>query len=510
MSKGTVYLIGAGPGDPGLITVKGRQHIREADVIVYDYLANPRLLGEAGPFAEKIYVGKRARDHTAEQDEINKLLVEKARQGKVVARLKGGDAFIFGRGGEEALYLAANGIPFEVVPGVSSAYAVPAYAGIPVTHRGLASDVAFITGHEQRAGGPGIAWEMLAKSMGTLVFLMGVKNLPDIVGQLTANGRPGATPVAVIRWGTLAGQETLTGTLDDIVAKVDIGDFRPPAVIVVGEVVRLREQLAWFEKKPLFGRRVLVTRAADQAGALAAGLESAGAEVVEFPTIDILPVDDSSLVDQAVAEMAGGQQFDWLIFTSANTVDFFFKRVAAAGRDARLLSGAKIAVVGSATAARLKSAGLTADLIPSDFRAEGLIEEFKRLSLDGTRILMPRAREAREILPEALRNMGAEVTVAPVYKNVPANPPVEEIKEALISGRIDFITFTSGSTVKNFAALIGPDGTLPETVGKAKVAAIGPVTAKAVEKAGLAVDLMPKDSTIPALIDEIVASGSEL
>ncbi len=486
-----------------MITVKGRECIRAADVVIYDYLANPRLLDEAPAAAEKIYVGKRGSDHTAEQDEINKLLVAKAREGKTVARLKGGDAFIFGRGGEEALYLAENGIPFEIVPGVSSAYAVPAYAGIPVTHRGLASDVAFITGHEQQAGGAGIAWDVLAKSLGTLVFLMGVKNLPHIAERLTANGMPLSTPVAVVRWGTLAEQETLTGTLGDIAAKVESRDFHPPAVIVVGEVVRLRERLAWFEKRPLFGCRVLVTRAAGQAGALSSGLEAAGADVVEFPTIALQAVLDTSTIDGAVAEMASGRLFDWVIFTSANTVDFFFKRLAALGKDARVIGAAKIAAVGTATAGALQKAGLSVDLIPADFRAEGLVEELGRAGGAGARILLPRAKEAREILPEALRNLGAEVTVAPLYENIPANPPVEKVKEDLRRGRVDFITFTSGSTVKNFAGLIGADGNLAEVVGRAKIAVIGPVTAEAAVKAGLRVDLEPPESTIPALIKAI-------
>lgn len=505
--NGIVYLIGAGPGDPGLITVKGRQYIREADVIVYDYLANPRLLDEAAPDAEKLYVGKRGSDHTAEQDEINKLLVEKSKEGKTVARLKGGDAFIFGRGGEEALFLAENGVPFEVVPGVSSAYAVPAYAGIPITQRGLAGDVAFITGHEQKTGSPGISWEMLAKSIGTLVFLMGVKNLPLIVEQLTANGKRGDTPVAAIRWGTLPDQQTLTGTLSNIVAKVKASDFHPPAVIVVGEVVRLRDQLAWFETKPLFGQRIIVTRAAGRAGSLARGLESAGAEIISFPTVDIKPIDDTSKIDKAIHQMIEDKPFDWLIFTSANAVDFFFKRLAALGSDARALHGSQIAVVGSATGDRLKNAGLSADLMPADFRAEGLIEEFSRRDITGARILIPRAKEAREILPEALRKMDAQITIAPVYQNVPAKPAVDDIKKAFAAGRIDLITFTSGSTFKNFAALLDRDADvsqISQIIGRAKIAAIGPVTAEAVAKAGLAADIMPKNSTIPALIQAII------
>jgi len=503
-APGTVYLIGAGPGDPGLLTIKGRRCIRDADVVVYDYLANPALLSEAKAEAEITYVGKRGSDHTAEQAQINELLVAKAREGKTVARLKGGDAFIFGRGGEEALFLAEHDIPFEIVPGVTSAYAVPAYAGIPVTHRGLASDVAFITGHEQRADGtPDIAWEMAAKSTGTLVFLMGVKNLPLIVDRLVANGKPAGTPVAVVRWGTLADQETLTGTLGDITEKVRGRDFHPPAVIVVGDVVRLREKLAWFEKKPLFGRRVIVTRAAGQVGSLGRALEEAGAEIIDFPTIAIEPIDDTAPIDGALADMAAGKPFEWTIFTSANGVDFFFANARRAGYDARILGGSRIAVVGTATAAALADFGLTPDLVPSDFRAEGLVDEFRRLDVADKRILLPRAKEGREILPAALREIGAEVVVAPVYRNVPAKPPVEPVKEALAAGRVGFTTFTSGSTVKNFVSLLGADGDLPELMSKTRIAVIGPVTAKSAAKCGLTVDVMPEVSTIPALVEAI-------
>lgn len=525
---GKVYLIGAGPGDPGLITVKGVECLRGADVVVYDYLANPRLLSYAGDNAEKIYVGKRGDDHTAEQEQINSLLVQEAQKGRTVARLKGGDAFIFGRGGEEALSLAEHDIEFEVVPGVSSAYAVPAYAGIPVTHRGLASDVSFITGHEQRgAAGPGIAWEMLAKSGGTLVFLMGVKNLATIREELLRHGKAKDTPVAVIRWGTTADQETLTSTLEKIADDVEEAGFRPPAVLVVGEVVRLRERLAWFEKRPLFGRRVVVTRAAGQSGGLGELLAAEGAEVIEFPTITILPVDDYSSFDAAVGGRAEtrpsktraggapdnpaaatgdhtrGEPYDWIVFTSANAVKYTVERLRDLELDVRAFAGAKIAAVGTATAAALSERGLRADLVPADFHAEGLLEEFGRMGVAGKRILIPRAREAWEILPKALREMDADVTVAPVYRNEPAMVPPEGLLKEISENRIDCVTFTSGSTLKNFIRSVGDDACAPlradASSGRALVAVIGPVTAATAHKAGLRVDIMPETSTIPAL-----------
>ena len=509
-SKGIVYLIGAGPGDPKLLTIRGRECLQQADIIVYDYLANPRLLAEAKPKTKNIYVGKRGSDHSIEQDDINKLLIDEAGKGKIVARLKGGDAFIFGRGGEEASALAEKNIPFEVVPGVSSAFAAPAYAGIPVTFRGLASDFAVITGREGHAkDGPGIAWDMLAKGVGTLIFLMGVKNLPKIVQELKANGKSGTTPVAIIRWGTLADQSTLTGTLDDIVNKVNQEDFHPPAVIVVGDVVQLREKLAWFEKKPLFGLRIIVTRAATQAGGLGELLEEAGAEVVQVPTIEIQPVDDYSAIDEAIEKLAAKADnvgFDWTIFTSANSVRFFIQRLQHLGHDVRVLAKTKIAAVGSSTAARLATNNLTPDMVPLDFRAEGLIANLEKQGVRGKKILIPRALEAREILPKSLTDLGAEVSIATLYKNVPARPPLDKIIKRLKEGAIDIITFTSGSTVKNFMSLMSEAGCEPDLLTKPKIAVIGPVTAEAATKMGLKTDIMPKSSTIPDLVAQILAS----
>jgi uroporphyrinogen III methyltransferase/synthase len=468
-------------------------------------LANPRLLDYAKTGAEKIYVGKRNYQHTIEQEAINELLAGEAKRGLTVARLKGGDAFVFGRGGEEALFLAENGVDFEVVPGVTSAYSVPAYAGIPVTHRGVAANVSFITGHGRAPTGPDVDWEMLAKSGGTLVFLMGIKNLGLITEKLLGHGKPGDTPAAVIRWGTTTDQETLTATLADVVEKVREADFRPPAIIVVGEVVRLREKLAWFERRPLFGRRIVITRAAEQAGSLGSLLEAAGASVIEFPTIAIQPVEDYSAFDEAIEIMRGGRAYDWIILTSANAVTYMMDRLGSLSLDARVLAGARLAAVGSATAAAMTERGLRADLVPADFRAEGLIEELGRAGIDGARILIPRAKEAREILPDKLREMGADVTVAPLYQNVPADTPVDELKRELAAGAIDCVTFTSGSTLKNFVRLMGVDEAelANECLSGAKIAVIGPVTAKTAAKYGLPVDIMPDEATIPALVKAI-------
>ncbi|HEY6839200.1 MAG TPA: uroporphyrinogen-III C-methyltransferase, partial [Geobacteraceae bacterium] len=366
--KGYVYLIGAGPGDPGLITVKGRDCIARAEVILYDYLANERLLAYARPDAELIYAGKIGGCHNREQAQINELLVAKAQAGKVVARLKGGDPFIFGRGGEECEALVAAGIPFEVVPGVTAAVAAAAYAGIPLTHRGVATSVSFVTGHESPEKETSqIDWPALSLDGGTLVFYMGVKNLGQITANLVAHGRPPETPVALIRWGTRPEQEVLTGTLATIAELARAASFKAPAITVVGEVVGLREKLRWFDNRPLFGRGILVTRAADQAGEFSAMLTELGARVYEAPTITIVPPLDYAELDRAIGELAG---FAWLIFTSVNAVRFFFTRLSELGRDSRALGSCRVCAVGPQTAASLASYGVRADLVPADYKAE--------------------------------------------------------------------------------------------------------------------------------------------
>lgn len=498
--KGKVYLIGAGPGDPGLITVKGLNILRRADVIIHDYLANPRLLAEAKKDCELIFVGKRHDLHVLKQAEINQLLIEKAASGKVVVRLKGGDPFIFGRGGEEAEALAEAGVPFEIVPGITSATAVPAYAGIPLTHRHFSSDVAFITGHESaEKESSGIDWEKLARGVGTLVFLMGVKNLPNITANLVKHGRSADTPVAVIRWGTLAEQETIVGTLADIANKVKEAVLRPPAVVVVGKVVRMRKKIAWFENRPLAGERVLITRPREQSHKLVNILEDLGAETVVFPTIDTKPVDDYTILDRAIQEL---DSYDWAIFTSANGIRYFLDRLKTAGKDVRELKGIKIAAVGPATARQLEALNISVDLIPRDYIAEGLLEEFGKRGVAGQKLLLPRAKKAREVLPEQLQTLGAEVVVAPAYETVATATAATPIRRQLEEGRINWITFTSASTVKNFAKILGNDlGKLPD---KVKTAVIGPVTAKAAIKLGIKVDVVAEKSTNEGLAEAIV------
>ena len=497
---GKVYLIGAGPGDPGLITLKGRELLSRAEVVIYDRLASPRLLSFARPDAERIYVGKRTGRHTVDQDGINKLIVEKAREGKLVARLKGGDPFIFGRGGEEAQVLAQEGIPFEVVPGVTSAIAVPAYAGIPLTHRAHTASVAFITGHRHvDRNEADIDWENLAKGVGTLVFLMGVKNLPFIVEQLMSFGRRPDTPVAVIRWGTTPLHRSVSGTLSDIVHKVADANLKPPAIIVIGDVVSLREEINWYEKSPLLSRRVLVTRTREQASDLIRLLEERGALCLECPTIEVDWPEDLSGLDEAIEALPS---YDWVIFSSTNAVRFFLKRLFQKGHDLRLLGGIALAAVGSSTAEALRRYNLKPDLVPGNFTAEGLLEAFRRTGKAAKqRILIPRAKKAREILPEGLRALGAEVRVATAYETKPPQPDPRTYEE-LGKEPLDVVTFTSSSTVKNLFKLL-PEDTLEKIFTTAKVACIGPITAKTAKGLGLEVHIMPGEHTIPALVGAI-------
>lgn len=508
---GKVYLVGAGPGDPGLFTLKGVECMRRADVIVYDYLAGQPLLVHARPDAELIYVGKKGGDHTMKQPDINKLLVKLGQEGKVVARLKGGDTFIFGRGGEEALALREGGVPFEVVPGISAGYSVPAYAGIPVTHRGITTEVAFVTGHEDPTKTEStINWEKLSTAVGTIVFFMGVKNLPYIVEELTKNGRDPQTPVALIRWGTTPRQETLTGTLADIVQLVKERGFKAPAITIVGEVVALREKLHWFEDRPLFGKRVVVTRSRTQASDLVTALADAGALPVEFPTIKVIPPGDGyAALDAAISKLRdaadGGPAYDWAVFTSVNGVERFFERLGIDG-DTRDLRGVKLGAIGPATAAALESRGLKLDFVPAEYRAEAVLEGLlERGAADGS-VLIPRAKEAREVLPEKLAEAGARVEVVPAYETVLDETGVDEMKNMLSSGEIDIITYTSSSTVTNFVKLL--DGfdfqALPENV---TIACIGPVTADTARDLGLRVDLVADEYTIPGLVRALITGA---
>lgn len=501
-SRGKVYLIGAGPGDPGLFTLKGKRCLEEADVVVYDYLANPRLLRYAKPDAERIYVGKQAGQHALPQEEIGRLLVALAGEGKVVARLKGGDPFIFGRGGEEAEELAAARIPFEVVPGVTSAVAAPAYAGIPLTHRDFTSTVAFVTGHEEPTKEEtSIAWDKIATGIGTLVFFMGVGHLPEIVAKLTRHGRSPLTPAAAIRWGTRAEQEVVMGTLADLAVKCR--GMEPPALVVVGEVVALREKLRWFEALPLAGKRILITRAREQASSFAQVLEAAGAEVVEFPTITFAPPESWAPLDTAIELL---REYQWVIFTSANGVRFFWERLQRAGRDVRDLFGITVCAIGPATAASLQSLGVRADIVPSEFKAEALVEAVAAAvgaeGLHGSRVLLMRAAEAREVIPEELTRRGAQVDVVPAYRTVKSAQDPEELRAMLRDGKIHAVTFTSSSTVRHFLDLVGEE--MGELLKGVAVASIGPITAETAARHGIASHIMPENYTVPALADALV------
>jgi uroporphyrinogen III methyltransferase / synthase len=499
-----IYLVGSGPGDPGLFTVKGVRCMQLADAVVYDRLAPEALLAYARPDAEKIYVGKKPGDDQAmKQDEINNVLIDLGRQNKTVVRLKGGDPYIFGRGGEEALELIEAGIPFEVVPGVTSGVAAPAYAGIPVTHRNVSTSVAFITGHEDPTKGHSdVDWKGIANGADTLVLYMGVGRLREISSELLAAGRSPETPVAVVRWGTLPEQRTVTGTLQDIAERVAEAKLKPPAITVVGGVVDLRDSgLGWYEKRPLFGRRIVVTRARAQAGELSAELEGLGAEVREFPTIEVKPPEDFGPLDEGISSL---DSFDWLIFTSVNGVEAFVNRLRHRGSDLRAVPrGAKVAAIGPATAESLEKVGLRVDVVPREFRAEALIDAVAGESLAGKRVLIPRAKVAREILPERLREAGAEVFVPPAYETVPSAEGKDQLARDLGSGRIDCVTFTASSTVDNFVSAFGPDESARLLSGT-RVVCIGPITADTARGHGLRVDAEAAEYTIPGLVDAVV------
>jgi len=499
---GIVYLVGAGPGDPKLLTLRGKECLERAEVVLYDYLANPALLEFAPAGAERIYVGRRGRGQYQDQGEINRLLIERARAGKIVVRLKGGDPFVFGRGGEEAEAVAGAGLPFEVVPGVTSAVAAPAYAGIPVTHRTLASTVTFVTGHEDPAKETeALEWPRLATAHGTLVFLMGVKNLSAIVANLRREGKPADTPAAVIRWGTKPSQRTVIGTLETIVGKAAEAQIEPPSIIVVGEVVRLREQLNWFETRPLFGKRVLVTRAREQAGELSSLLAERGAEPVECPAIRIVPPASWAELDGAIADLS---RYQWLVFTSVNGVKPFMERLQHKGLDGRAVAGLRLCCIGPRTAEALAAYGLRADVIPAEYQAEGLIEAMRAIGVKGQRVLIARAAVAREILPEQLRALGADVQVVTVYRTVLPEVEADRVKDLLKKQALHVLTFASSSTVRNFSGLFSSREEMRRLTSGAVVACIGPITAKTAAAEGLAVTITAAENTIPALVEAIV------
>lgn len=499
-NKAMVYLVGAGPGDPGLITTKGLHCIEIADVLIYDYLAAKAFLSHARPECECIYVGKKGGDHTLSQNGINALIADKAREGKIVTRLKGGDPFIFGRGGEEAEILVNAGIPYEVVPGVTSAIAAPAYAGIPLTHRQFTSTVAFITGHEDPTKDEtSIDWPALARGIGTLVFFMGVKNLPNIVKRLCDNGRSPDTPVALVRWGTTAKHKTVTGTLDNIVVKSQQAGIKAPALIVVGKVVTLRDTLQWFEKRPLLGKRIVVTRARAQASDLIQELTELGAECIECPTIEVVPPDSWAPLNKAIADI---QKYQWLVFTSVNGVQYFFERLFKNGLDVRALGHLRTAAIGPATSERLRQYGINTDILPKTYQAESVVEAFAKESVQGQKVLLPRAKEARVILPEELVRMGAKVDEITAYQTIQATDGKTELIQALQNGTIDMVTFTSSSTVRNFKALLPEEG-CQELLEGVAVACIGPITADTAKELGFNRDIVAKSFTITGLREAI-------
>ncbi|MCY2929218.1 MAG: uroporphyrinogen-III C-methyltransferase [Planctomycetota bacterium] len=500
MSVGKVYLVGAGPGDPGLLTLRGKQLLERADVVVYDYLAGEGLLGFAPPQAKRIYVGKQAGDHTLTQDEINALLVELGLAGHRVVRLKGGDPYVFGRGGEEALALLEAGVPFEEVPGITSGIAAPAYAGIPVTHRLLASNFGVVTGHETPdKDDSDLDYKVLAGWRGTLAFYMGVRNLPPICHGLIAGGLEPATPAAVIHWGTTSRQRVVTSTVAGLPAAAEAAKIKPPAIILVGKVVALREKLNWFESRPLFGRRVVVTRARQQASDLTEQLTDLGAEVIELPTIRIEPPADPAPLQRAAAGVA---DFDWIVFTSVNAVDAFFAALRSAGLDSRALAKTKLCSIGPATSDRLAAFGLRPDAQPPKYTTDSIGEAIAGVSpLAGARILYPRSDIAPPKLAADLAARGATVVDAVAYRTVPEQHDARHAADLFAEGGVHWVTFTSSSTVTNFLALVGAERL--KALGT-RLASIGPSTSETLRQAGLAPTVEAKVHTIPGLVSAIL------
>lgn len=496
MAQGICYLVGAGPGDPGLLTLRGKACLERAEAVVYDYLSNPELLRFAPESAERIYAGKKAGAHTLTQREINALLVEKTAAGKVVVRLKGGDPFVFGRGGEEALALAEAGLKFEVVPGISSALAGPACAGIPVTHRGRNTMLTIFTGHEDPAKpGSAIDYAAIARAPGTKVMLMGVERLGIITGELAAAGLPAATPVALVRWATTSRQQTLTGTLADIADKAAAANFQAPAVAVFGEVVDLRPALNWFETRPLFGKKIAVTRTRKQAGDLVEQLRDLGADAYGLPTIRIEPPKNKREFYELVKD---AHTYDWLVFTSPNGVDAFFEAFYTLFKDARSIGGVRIAAIGPATAEKVRSYRLDVDLQPEKYIAEEIVKSLQaETTVENLKILLARAEGAREALAIELEKLGAIVDEAVAYRTVPEKNDVAGGIARFREEGADLITFTSSSTAENFAALKLP---LPAHL---RTASIGPITSATMRQLGLDVDVEAEVHDIPGLVAAI-------
>lgn len=501
----TVFLVGAGPGDPSLISVRGLKCLSQADVVVYDHLVHPRLLRSAPGTAEKIDVGAAA-PQPLEQEAICLLLAEKAREGKSVVRLKWGDPFFFDSGGKEALFLHEQGIPFEVVPGIPAPIAVPTYAGVPVTYPGAGDTLTFVRGHEDGSNTPPrIDWASLANLEGTIVCYAGARQLPGIIESLITHGRPPQDAAAIVSAGTLPQQQTLQGTLEELAQRLSVDPLRTPAMLIVGRVSALREHLRWFDARPLFGRRIVVTRAREQAGELVDRLEELGAQALEAPALRIEPIADTTALDAAAAS-AGS--FDWIVFTSANAVDHFLRRLLAGPQDIRSLKGPRLCAIGPATAERLSQYGLKVDIVPAEHRAEAVaVAMLGEAAIAGARVLLPKADIAREVLAEELRKAGAEVTEVAAYRTVPGSGARDgdpDIYKMLLERQIDVVTFTSASSVRHFVKLLGDEPAVDLLKGTT-VASIGPVTAEAAQQLGIETTIMPKEYTVPALVDAIVA-----
>jgi len=494
---GKVYLVGAGPGDARLLTLRAAELLADADLVALDALVSDDIRAKIGKSAEVVYVGKRASAHALPQDQINALLIDEAKKGKRVVRLKGGDPFVFGRGGEEAEELAAAGVDFEVVPGISSAIAGPAYAGIPVTHRAYATSVTLVTAHEADSGSTGIAWPALAQLDGTIVFLMGFANLPAIVQRLVEFGMSPERGCAVISKATRADQRVVAGTLRTIEALVANARLETPALIVVGDVVKLHETIDWFSTRPLFGKRVVVTRAREQASQLKRLLEEAGADVLQFPTIEIAPPESWASLDRAIDE-----RWDWLVFTSTNGVASFFERLFAKGNDVRALAGTKIAAVGQATAADLRARGVQPDVVPERFISTELLPLLAE-DQRGIRTAVIRAEEGRDELLDELRRRGGEVALAVAYRTIAAENELDELRAAIASDALDVVTFTSASTVDRFFEKL-TDDERARVLAHARLASIGATTSEAIRRYGKEPDIVAEEATVVALCAAVI------
>ena len=493
---GKVFLVGAGPGDPGLITVKGLECLHQSDVLVYDRLLDTHLLSASRPDSEHIFVGKERGRQALTQEEINNLIVIKASEGKTVCRLKGGDPFVFGRGGEEALALKEHSIPFEVVPGITSPIAAAAYSGIPITQRKIATCFTVVSGSEDPSKPESaIPWDILAKTGGTLAILMGWAALPSIMDTLAQNGMDPETPVALIQWGTWNKQVTVTGNLKNI---VDIGlksNLKPPVIAIVGEVVNLRESLQWFDNKPLFGKKILVTRSRTQSSSLIKSLEELGADTIEIPSIEINQLDDYSLIDSLLITL----DYDWIIFSSANAVDIFFSRVTSHGKDSRDLKGITIGAIGPATTEALNKRGISPDFVPQRSVSEEVLSELSNLNWENKKVLLPGSNIGRDVLEKGLNELGANASRVPIYNTSRPKNIESQAKRAIQSG-LDLITFTSSSTVENLLDILSDD---KQYLNKTPIACIGPITAKTASDLGLEVDVMASTHTVNGLVDSI-------